>query len=871
MISGASGLSSDLTQCDLEPITRLERIQSFGFLLAISSRWIVMRASANLAMFLGTDPQGAIGKSLDSLVDREVLHEVRNRLTGLSSIGGTERLYGVTLVVGLPPLDLAIHYAGGLCIFEGEPAGLDKGIDAASLVRTMVARMGKQTTLELFHRDAARQVRKMTGFARVMIYRFSANGSGEVIAEEAAVGTEKYLGLHYPASDIPVQARALYLRNPFRIIADVNAETVPLQASSADVEPPLDLSLAITRAVSTVHLEYLRNMDVAASLSISIIVEGALWGLIACHNDKPRLPTFVIRTAAELFGQMYSMTLESRLRHAQDQEDRQVQGSTVRMLTSIAANNELLTHASWLQDALRPVIHCDGIAAHFKGRLSLSGSTPPAADVEEIAELMKLSSPSQLFVTDHIAGLRENSIAHTEQAAGVLGIPFSHAHGDYFMLFRRERLRDVQWAGEPTKVVIQGENIPRLSPRKSFAAYTESIRGRSRPFTALDCRIAETIRARLSELILRGSRNIDADRQHATERQELLIAELNHRVRNVLALIRGLITQTNGEGGDATSYVKSLSGRVQALARAHDRVTRQNWGPGPLNAIFDDEIAAFVPTQRHRFTISGAKILLQPQAYSALALIIHELVTNCSKYGALSDAGRVEVTLEHRPGTGLFFKWREIDGPPVKVPTRRGFGSVIIERVLPFDQQGTALVHYLPEGLEAEFFIPDRHIAAGTTIGANLAEMFATDLSMVVVAPISTRPLDGLTVLLVEDNLILALECEEMLRLLGASAIRTASTVATASQILKSERVHFAVLDINLGGESSLDLATQIRAMTIPFIFASGYGENINVDGHNHSILTLSKPYDHEQLGLAITQTFEVAERWTKTRGGIQA
>lgn len=860
MISRAPVLSSNLTQCDLEPITRLECIQSFGFFLAMSRHWIVKRASANLAMFLGVDPRDAIGRTLDSLVDHEVLHEIRNRLTGLSSTGGTERLYGVTLVVGLPPLDLAIHYAGGLCIIEGEPAGLDNRIDAASLVRTMVARIAKQTAIESFHRDAARQVLKMTGFGRVMIYRLAANGSGEVIAEQAAAGAEKFLGLHFPASDIPVQARALYLRNPFRVIADVNADTVPLLASNADIEPPLDLSLAITRAVSAVHLEYLRNMGVAASLSISIIVDGALWGLIACHHDKPRLPTFVVRTAAELFGQMYSMTLEGRLRNVQEQEDRQAQELTVRMLTSIAANNELLTHASWLQDALRPVIYCDGIAVHFKGRLALSGSTPPASDVEEIADIMKLSAPNQIFVTDYIAGLREQSMSHTEQAAGVLGIPFSNAHGDYVLLFRRERLRDVHWAGEPTKVENQGENIPRLTPRKSFAAYTELIRGQSPPFTALNCRIAETVRSALSELVHRDLQNIDADRLRDTERQELLIAELNHRVRNVLALIRGLITQTNGEGGDATSYVKSLSGRVQALARAHNRVTRQNWGPGPLNAIFDDEIAAYVPNQRHRFTIDGAKFLLQPQAYSALALIIHELVTNCSKYGSLSDDGRVEVTLVHKPKTGLFFKWREVDGPPVKVPTRRGFGSVIIERVLPFDLQGTALVQYHPEGLEAEFFIPDRHIAEDVNIGSTIAETFAADLSMAVDAPIAARPLDGLTVLLVEDNLIVALECEDMLRLLGASAIHTASTVATALHILKSERVHFAVLDINLGGESSLDLATQIRAMTIPFIFASGYGENSNVGDLNQSILTVSKPYDFEHLGLAITRTFEVPQ-----------
>src|SRR6202034_3733627 len=167
-----------------------------------------------------------------------------------------------------------------------------------------------------------------------------------------------------------------------------------------------------------------------------------------------------------------------------------------------------------------------------------------------------------------------------------------------------------------------------------------------------------------------------------------------------------------GEGGDSAKYVESLNGRVQALARAHDRVTRQHWGPGPLNAIFDDEIAAYVPTQRNRFAINGPRILLAPQAYSAVALIVHELVTNSSKYGALSDSGRVEVTLGVAPGEGLRFKWREMGGPVVSVPTRRGFGSVIIERVVPFDLQGTAIVSYLRAGLEAEFLIPERHIAA---------------------------------------------------------------------------------------------------------------------------------------------------------------
>jgi light-regulated signal transduction histidine kinase (bacteriophytochrome)/CheY-like chemotaxis protein len=855
-VNSVPALDSILTQCDLEPITRLGRIQSFGFLLAMSGDWTVVRTSANLAMYLGIQPGEAIGVKLDSLFDPEVLHDIRNRMTGLSMSGLTERLFGIALVAGGRLFDIAVHYAGRLCILEGEPAGLDNRVDAASLVRKMVSRLSKQSSLDTMHADAARQIRVMTGFDRVMIYRFASSGAGEVIAESAAAGLDPLIGLHYPASDIPVQARSLYLRNSFRIIADVAAETVALVGAPDNADIPLDLTFSITRAVSPVHIEYLENMSVCASLSISIIVDGALWGLIACHHGAARLPTFVVRSAAELFGQMYSMMLESRLSQAQDYEDRLVRESLIRLLASIAGNNDLVAHVGWLRDALESIIPCDGTAVCFRGRISSSGLTPSAADIEALNNVARSLPDGPIFVTDHIAAVLVKSV-DPDQAAGALCIPISRGTDDYIMLFRREMARDIRWAGEPGKLETRGGEIPRLSPRTSFAAFGESIRGRSRAFNKTELRSAEALRSGLGEVIHRGAANLDKERQRAAERQELLIAELNHRVRNVLALIRGLISQTNGEGGDAASYVKSLNGRVQALARAHDRVTRQNWGPGPLNAIFDDEIAAYVPTQRDRFVIKGSMIFLQPEAFSTFALIIHELVTNSAKYGSLSDSGSVEVTLAHTPGRGLDFKWCELGGPPVEVPTRRGFGSVIIERVVPFDLQGTALVQYLPAGLEADFFIPDRHIASAAKAGLHPLVPPPSDRSARVAPPVVTLPLNGLGVLLLEDNLIVALEAEDLLRSLGAAVVYTASNIAAASQILGREALQFAVLDVNLGIETSLAFASRLVERHIPFIFASGYGENVNVGAAHHSILTVSKPYDRDDLGFAISQTLE--------------
>jgi two-component sensor histidine kinase len=488
------------------------------------------------------------------------------------------------------------------------------------------------------------------------------------------------------------------------------------------------------------------------------------------------------------------------------------------------------------------------------GQVLTCGATPPTAAIDSLATLLDELSPGDVFATSNLRAVRPELFQDLAIAAGALCIPISRSPGEYLILFRREQLHDIRWAGDPNKAVSLSDATLRLSPRKSFAAFVESVRDESRPFSEVEQRLADSIRTGLIDVILRGSHDGSAEQTRASGRQEILIAELNHRVRNVLALIRGLISQTHGEGGDSAKYVESLNGRVQALARAHDRVTRQNWGPGRLNAIFDDEIAAYVPTRRDRFTISGPLVLLQPKAYSTVALIIHELVTNSCKYGALSDNGRVEVKLSLLSSGGLLFNWVESDGPRVKEPTRRGFGSVIIERVVPFDLQGTASVCYLPAGLEAEFFIPECYLDTKLTE----IERPPTEPHLSASKPgsaIEGTLLKGSHVLLLEDNLIVALEAEDLLRALGAASITTVSSIAGAISLCDSKSFDFAVLDINLGFENSLGFADRLRSAKVPFVFASGYGDHSAAGDSRISELIVAKPYDRESLSSAIALT----------------
>ncbi len=843
--------SLDLTDCDREPIVHLERVQSFGLLLALSVDWTVARASANLEAYLGIAALIAIGSKLGTLILPGALHDIHGRVSSLHSTKGVERLYGLMLSAERPPFDVALHFSGSLLILEAEPTRDDDNrVDAVAIVRRIMSRLSTQSTLEEFHRDAARQIRAMTGFGRVMIYQFARGGEGEVIAESLDDGMESFCGLHYPASDIPVQARELYLRNPFRIIADPAASTVSLLPDSGVVQP-VDLSLAMTRAVSPVHIEYLRNMGVAASLSISIIVDGALWGLIACHSSVARLPSFMLRTAAELFGQLYSLTLESRLRQSQYLADRMSREIIDRMVMAIAGNGALLSNTTWLHEPIRELIECDGVATLVQGRLSVNGSAPPRADIEAIARGLDAGPARRIFTTDHLASLRPEAASHAGSAAGVLAIPISRTPRDYILLFRREFIQDVRWAGDPHKPVSEPGTNTRLTPRKSFEVFSESVRGRSRPFTEFETRTAEIVRTALVEVALQITSNAEQQRTKAAERQELLMAELNHRVRNILALVLGLVSQTAGaEFDDVAAYVMSLKGRIQAIARAQDQITRQNWGPSGLAALLEAEVAGHVHGSKDRLTLIGPEVFLDPLALSTLSLVVHELATNSAKYGALSAQGRITVTLDRQPGSGLFLRWRELGGPTVQPPKRRGFGSVIIERFVPSDLNGTADVRYLPAGLEVDLFVPASHIAAGEGSAPALANPSAAIPGG---SPdVEPLPLTGMSVLILEDNLIIAMEAENILRDLGAAVVHTASSIAKAEAILATHHLDFALLDINIGRQTSLEFADSMSRAGIAFVFASGYGDEANLGGLHLSTITVTKPYTAETLAAAL-------------------
>lgn len=848
----------DLTNCDREPIHILGAIQPIGFLIALTTDWIVARTSANIADFIGLTPEQMIGRPLRDMFPAEAVHSLRNRTAMLRGPDAVERLFGCEIVEGAPGFDVAIHLSGGQVVIEAEPGSAEHG-DATGMVRSMITRLDQSSDMTSFFREGARQVRALSGFDRVMVYRFAADGSGEVVAEACKPGIGRFLGLHYPATDIPAQARELYKRNLLRVISDVNAVPVPIVPQLDEEGQPLDLSLSVLRSVSPIHIEYLKNMGVGASMSISIIVEGKLWGLFACHHYSPRCPSFERRSVSELFAQMFSMRLESRERQETVEFERRARDLSDQLLGAVASDETLLKDPDWLGDILTHAIPADGVGVWIGGNYAFSGITPPTEIFRKIVRALNGTAAGKVYATDHIASLVPAAAEHAGSAAGLLAIPISRAPRDYVVLFRTELVRSVRWGGDPHKPVEYGPNGPRLTPRESFEEWKELVEGRSRPFTASELRVAETLRATLIEVVLRLADEASAERQQANARQELLIAELNHRVRNILGVIRGLIRQSQPTDEAVAAFAKVVDGRIHALARAHNQITDDHWGPAPLQALIDAEAAAFADGE-DRVVTTGQPVLLNPQAYSTMALVLHELVTNSTKYGSLSvPEGKVQIAWSRNDASDLLIEWKESGGPRVHAPTRKGFGTTIIDRSVPYDLGGVASIEYLPEGVEACFRIPARHVSEPKNFAGPAIKFPRPAVGHPQAPP--AHVLDGQQVLLVEDSLIIALDAEDIATRLGAETVSTAATVEGALDIIEAARPTVAMLDINLGDSNSFPVANRLADLGIPFLFATGYGEQAQLPMEHRGRPVVQKPYTIENVARAIDSLLGFSER----------
>lgn len=835
-MAGTTGQPVDLTNCDREPIHLLGAVQPFGFLLVLSRRWLtISRASRNAAEHLGQ--KNIVGRPIADILAPDAVHRIRSDLQTAVVTDSVARSFGIPLTQNGPVCDIAVHGRGNLAFVDCEPTNDFLPAEFGISLRTVLGQLQQSRNSQIFHRLAVEQMRSMTGFDRVMIYRFGHDGSGEVIAESARSDLEPFLGLRYPASDIPRQARILYERNWLRIIPDIEAEPILIDPPFDDDGAPLDLSMSILRSVSPIHIEYLQNMGVAASMSVSILKDGKLWGLFACHHYSPFRVSFERRTAAELLGQVYSMLVESRERAEEATYEIRARGKladlTRELTTGTASAEGIADHL----DKLGGLIECDGIGCSIGGKGVVRGVGPTVEEFEGLVNHLGETGITEVHASYEIRSEYPEAKAFADRAAGMLVVPLSRTARDYVVFFRREVSHTVNWAGNPTKVAIVGPLGERLTPRKSFELWKQTVKGQSKPWLPVERRIAESMRVVLLEVVLQLAELAEAERRRAEQRQQLLIGELHHRLRNVLNLFRSVVARSLDSAESVEQFAEIVTGRIDALARAHSLIEVDNWDVVSLHKLVEAEAQSHIDDPGQRIDISGVDVRLQPNAFTSVALVIHEMVTNAAKYGALSNAeGRIKVVSEVDPDGNLQIAWEEAGGPQVAPPERRGFGSTMIERAIPHELGGKAEVSHHPSGVKAGFSIPAVHVL---DVGVERSESKMDEAAADWVPG---------SMLVVEDDVIIALDLEATLQGLGVADIRVAGRVADALSRLENWRPDFALIDVHLGGDTGFAVAERLHELAVPFAFSSGQSDPLDFPEPMREAAVISKPYSRDSI-----------------------
>ena len=699
---------------------------------------------------------------------------------------------------------------------------------------------------------ATESVRRVACYDRVMVYRFMADGSGWVIAESRVPELAPFLDLHYPAADIPVQARALYLKSWLRLITQVDYDPAPLIPERNPLTgQPLDMSYAILRDVSPIHREYLRNMGIDASMSISIIVGGKLWGLIACHNNSPRRLPRHLRAVCELFGSMFSLQLEAREKSEQFESRLASRKVLQELMLNLAGVEDYATGLTQQTPNLLDYIHGGdialdgqrggGVAVRVDNVLTFLGTTPDRAQIMALTDWLTdyMSETEGVFSTDRLSEIYPPARAFAGVGAGLLVIAVSRDPSDFILWFRPELVETALWAGDPAKPMTTGPQGNRLSPRKSFEVWKHTVRNRALPWTVAEVDSAFDLRVSLLQVVLRRIEAASRERARAHERDKLLMAELDHRVKNPLANIQALVTQSSRSADSLKLFVEGLDKRIHSMARAHSLLTQSRWEGVSIEELLREELEPYAQTHGN-IVLRGVKAVLSPKSGLALSLALHELATNAAKFGAFSkDGGTVTVAWQLGDDSSIELLWTEEGGPTVQPPARRGFGSSLIERALALETGGRAAIQYLPGGVVCEIFLPPSAMVP--------LDVRPRAVTLQLAAVADPLPLvEAPRILVVEDSFLVLMELESMCESLGWIMVGPATRLEPGLALAGTESIDAAMLDINLDGEMSWPVALALRERGIPFVFSTGYNQTNILPPALVGTPVLSKPYRTE-------------------------
>jgi len=480
-------LAQALERCASEPIHQIGRIQPHGAMIVVDAGadLRILQASANLASLLGLSEREIPGVALAALLGEPAAAAVRSLVAASE---GRHASHGALDVPSAGRLQARVfpadgHYALELVSVAPGESPEDAAADIVRLQRALLRIEEEHDPVRYLERIAG-LVREASGFDRVMVYRFDANWDGEVVAESRGEGVASYLGTRFPASDIPPQARRLYTQNRFRLVADVESQPVPLvPALDPATGQPTDLTFSLLRSFSPVHVEYLRNMGVKASMSISLLQNGRLWGLVACHHMSTRNLSAAAQDTATRISQIASSRL-SALEARQRQGLGEQVGETVGLLLkniNVESEGAVL---DLMKDRLLRLFDATGLIVVIEGQVHALGETPGRPAIDALLGWLGSLPPEEVLACDDLSRRHPPAEAYIGTASGIMASPVTTGMRNCMVWLRPERLRAVRWAGNPEKTLeVDYAGHFQLSPRKSFETWTENWRGRSDSWT----------------------------------------------------------------------------------------------------------------------------------------------------------------------------------------------------------------------------------------------------------------------------------------------------------------------------------------------------------------------------------------------------